>query len=348
MNIQQAFCPRCGAPSPEGGLCPKCRVAETTWLSCEPRVTAVSCPTCESLKRGGTWSDLQTERSELVAELALQAVGLHPDVRDAAVEVRCEDTRPNRTSCIVDVDAMLYAVPVHGTCTVEIVWRREQCDRCSRISGSYYEGIVQVRATGRKINAHEREAAAAIAEQVEDALQQAGERLSFVSSIEESRDGLDIVVGSRHLGQMISQQITGALGGRYTTHPRLVGERDGKALYRITYSVRLPYYRKGDVVVSRGMYYEIRVIEPRRLAVFDLQTGAARLMHETEIERRVGNVCEAESAIVAFVHGNTVGLLDPKTYQTREVSALPWLTPAEGMPVRVIRDEEQDRLIMVG
>ena len=142
--------------------------------------------------------------------------------------------------------------------------------------------------------------------------------------------------------------ITGALGGRYTTHPKLVGEKDGKALYRVTYSIRLPFYQKGDVVVSRGGYFEVRDIDGRRLRVFDLATGAARTLAEGEIERRVGNVREAESALVVFTQPNILGLMDPKTYQTRELDAVPWTFPVEGQPIRVLRDDEQDRLVIVG
>jgi len=32
----------------------------------------------------------------------------------------------------------------------------------------------------------------------------------------------------------------GGIGGQWTVHPKLVGERDGRPVYRITYSIRLP------------------------------------------------------------------------------------------------------------
>ena len=56
----------------------------------------------------------------------------------------------------------------------------------------------------------------------------------------ENRDGLDITVGSQHIGLLIVQGITAQFGGRYTTHPKLVGEKNGRQLFRITYLVRLP------------------------------------------------------------------------------------------------------------
>ncbi|MEG3057040.1 MAG: NMD3-related protein [Methanoculleus sp.] len=68
MTIQTGICPRCGAPT-GGGLCPGCRAADTRLLVCEPRVTAVYCPICDSQKRGKTWSDLRVPREDFIAEL---------------------------------------------------------------------------------------------------------------------------------------------------------------------------------------------------------------------------------------------------------------------------------------
>ncbi|MDK2916848.1 MAG: ribosomal export protein [Euryarchaeota archaeon] len=347
MTIQTSICPRCGKPSEEG-LCPECRAADVRLLTCEPYVTAVYCPVCESQKRGKTWSDLQMPREDLITELAVSAVSIHEDAKEIRITVRSEEIASNRTACTVEVEASLYGVPVRETCRTEIRWQKESCDRCSRISGGYYEGIVQVRATGRKINAYEREVAASLAQQAEDSLQQSGDRFSFIAELDDTKDGVDITVGTQHLGQEIARAITGALGGRFTTHPKLVGEKDGKALYRITYSIRLPFYQKGDVVVSRGNYFEVREIDGQRLRVFDLAAGAARTITESEVERLIGNVREAESALVVFTQPGVVGLMDPKTYQTRELNAVPWTFPVEGQPIRVLRDEEQDRLVIVG
>jgi len=347
MTIQTSICPRCGQPT-EGGFCPQCRAADVRLLTCTPRVTAVYCPVCESQKRGKTWSDLKMPREDLIAELAVSATSIHADAKDIRVTVRPEETGPNKTTCTVDVEAALYGVPVRGTCTTEILWQKESCDRCSRISGGYYEGIVQVRATNRRINAYEREVATKIAEQAEESLQQGGDRFSFISDLQETKDGVDVTVGTQHLGQEIARMVTGALGGRFTTHPKLVGEKEGKALYRITYSIRLPFYQKGDVVVSRGGYFEVRDIDGQRLRVFDLKSGQGRTLAEDEVVRLLGNVRDAESAIVVYTQPNVVGLMDPKTYQTRESNPVPWTFPVEGQPIRVLRDEEQDRLVIVG
>jgi 60S ribosomal export protein NMD3 len=241
---------------------------------------------------------------------------------------------------------LLYGSPVEDTCSVDLIWHKEQCDRCNRISGSYYEGIVQVRADGRSPNTFELQMSAGIAQQVEDSLQAGGERLSFIADMNETREGLDITVGSQHIGSLISQGIIAQLGGRVSTHPKLVGEKNGRQLYRITYSVRLPRFQKQDVLLSHGRYVEVVRVESNHLKVIDLTDGAPRSVREEDIDRLIGNMRNAESAMVAFADSHIMGILDPITCQTKEVRKLKWLDTKAGQHVLTLRDGDQ--LIVVG
>jgi nonsense-mediated mRNA decay protein 3 len=347
MSIQEGFCPKCGGPS-KGGLCPRCRVEETEWLVCEPRVSFIQCPTCGSLKHGNSWSDVAEPAEQLATELATGALHIHEDVTDINLEVEVTEPSPNRTVCAVHVTGNLYGVPVSDRCRVEIAWKKEQCDRCCRLSGGYYEGILQLRATGRRPEAFEKERVTAIAYAVEEEMQQQGERLSFISKIDETKDGLDIVVASHHIGEAIARAIVRELGGKTTVHPKLVGERDGKKIYRLTFLVRLPCYQKGDVILLDNRYYEIREMGSGSMKVFDLREGSTRVIREDCSRRPIGNVREAESALVAYIDGDVAGILDPENYETRECTAYPWLRLSEGATIRLLRDRDEEKLILVG
>ncbi|TFG91077.1 MAG: NMD protein affecting ribosome stability and mRNA decay, partial [Candidatus Atribacteria bacterium] len=176
---------------------------------------------------------------------------------------------------------------------------------------------------------------------VEDTLQAGGERLSFIADMHETREGLDITIGSQHIGMLISQGIIAQLGGRYTTHPKLVGEKNGRQLYRITYSVRLPRFQKQDVVLSRGRYVEVIRVEASHLKVLDLTDGIPRSVLEEDIDRFIGNLRNAESAMVAFADGTTIGILDPGTFQTIELRKPKWLDAKAGQQVLILRDGDQ-------
>jgi nonsense-mediated mRNA decay protein 3 len=224
---------------------------------------------------------------------------------------------------------------------VEILWHKEQCDRCNRISGSYYEGIVQVRAEGRLPSTFEIQTTALIAQEIEDSLQAGGERLSFISDINEIHDGLDIIIGSQHIGFLISQAIVARLGGRYTTHPKLVGEKNGRQLYRVTYSVRLPRFQKDDVVKIRNRYYQVLRVESHHVQALDLKDGNTKSVREDDIEKIIGNARNAEQALVVFADGKNMGILDPKSSQTHEYPHLKWLDVLTGEQIQLLRDGDQ-------
>jgi len=337
-NIQDRFCPKCGKRSEKDGLCNQCRVGNTEWVTCDRRIKHIHCPSCGATKQVNTWTDTNRERSELAPDLARSAVHFHPDVKKPSVSATVRDLSVNRSRATLEIKGVLYTLPVEKEYTVEIVWQKEQCDRCNRITGSYYEGFVQVRADERLPSQYEIQTAGSIATQLEDSLQAGGERLSYISEITETKDGLDITVGSQHIGLLIVQGITAQLGGRYTTHPKLVGEKNGRQLFRITYLVRLPRYQKQDVVVVGNHYVEVEQSEAHRVRVFDLSEGRSRSVNTDLITRRVGNARLAELALVAYVSGDMIGVLDPASCTTAEFRLVPWLDAKAGDHVHILRD----------
>lgn len=347
MDIKQNICPKCGEPS-EGGLCNKCRGEEINWISCDSRVQYVQCPTCGSLKHQNTWTDCELDKEKLIEEIALDAVHIHDDVRNLKVELSSYDPSPNRTSVRVDVHANLYKLPVESSCRVLIVWSKEQCDRCSRYSGGYYAGTIQLRAEGRKPDAFEKERAIEISHRHEAELQELGERLSFVTSTDEIKEGIDIVVSSHNLGELISRSIIKELGGKVTRHPKLAGQKDGRTIYRMTYLVRLPRYKKGDVFEDKGRYYEIRGTDSNVMRYFDLQDGTLKITKDEPPGRMIGKVQDCEIAFVNYIHKDIIGILDPKTYENIECVLYPWLEVLEGENVRFLRDNDNSRMILIG
>jgi nonsense-mediated mRNA decay protein 3 len=344
-DIVGNFCPKCGKPSETDGLCSQCRIGSTPWFTCDKRVQSTNCPSCGAIKVVNTWTDSVAERSDLGPEIAKSAVHFHSDVKKPSIEVTVRDLTLNRSHAALVLRGILYNKPVEGTCTVEILWHKEQCDRCNRISGSYYEGVVQVRAEGRTPSTFEIQTSASIARQVEDTLQSGGERLSFISDMNEIHDGLDIIIGSQHIGLLISQGIIAQLGGRYTTHPKLVGEKNGRQLFRITYSVRLPRFQKNDVVKSRNRYYEVQRVESHHLQAIDLKEGTVKSVREDDIEKIIGNSRNAEQGLVVFADGKNMGILDPLSSRTREYPQLKWLEVRAGDQIRLLRDGDQMVLV---
>ena len=338
MRIKENICPKCGGPSPDGDICARCRADQIQWMECDPRISVTECPSCGALKEAGAWTDVHRERIEIATERVVRAIRLDPRVENPEYDISIEDISSNRSNASCHITASLLGIPVEGSCGIEIAWRKEQCDRCNRISGSYYEGVVQVRAKDRKPYPFELSIAAQIAQDTEDALHEGGERLSFISRMDEHKDGLDITVGSQRIGQEISSNIVRRLGGRFSTHPKLVGEKAGRQVYRITYSVRLPKYIREDIIIHDGKYGEVVSVDKENVRYRDLFSGAIKSAKESFIERRVGNLRDAETVTIVFRDGDMIGVLEPSSGKTVECQVHPASPLGPGQEIRIMRD----------
>lgn len=341
MDLQQAICPKCGGPSPTGDICGKCRAGEMEWFRCDGRVNLVRCPNCNSIRDKNGWNDCDRSREDLEYDAVFSAVHLHEDIKKPEFTIKLEENSKNRSFAYLSITGELYKEKVETTCTVEIIWQFDSCDRCSRYHGNYWQGVVQLRAEGRKATPEEQERAKRIAYLAEEELQIQGERLSFITRMEEGREGLDIIVGTQILGEQISRDITRKMGGRYSLHPTLVGEKDGKKLFRITYAVRLPRYTKGDIIFIRGTYGEILGAEGKTISYLDLASGIPRTVPTSVESKYIGSVRDGTPMLVVYQDGETLGLMDEETGKTEEVPVLSWRTINSGERVHILRDEDK-------
>ena len=155
----------------------------------------------------------------------------------------------------------------------------------------------------------------------------------------------DVTIGSQQIGLAISQALVQRLGGRYSTHPKLVGEKAGKKLFRVTYSVRLPRYIRGDILRIGKTYGQVIQVDGHSIKYGDLTNGSVRTIREDEADEFVGNVRDAADALVAYVDGDIIGLVDSGTGSACECLRGPWRSVGPGEHIRVIRD--RDTLIPV-
>lgn len=345
MDLYEAICPKCGGPSKDGSLCGKCLSGEVPWFVCEPRVVITRCGGCGSLKTSAGWGDTTSEKEDLEEDAAISAVKLHKDVKKPNISVKLDHLSLNRTYADLEITGTLYGENLEGYCSLEVVWQNESCDRCNRQHGNYYEGVVQIRAEDRKATLQEQEESQRIAVSVETEMQNEGERLSFICRFDEGREGLDIVVGSQAIGERISREVTRRLGGRFSMHPTLVGEKNGQKLYRITYAVRLPRLQRGDVIAVRNTYGEVLHTEGKTLTYLDLKTGIPRTIPESVPSRYVANVREAALFSVIYQDTGIIGIMDPVTGKSEEISKVSWRKPDVGDTVKIIRDN--DRTLVV-
>jgi nonsense-mediated mRNA decay protein 3 len=112
---------------------------------------------------------------------------------------------------------------------IEVAIKTTICPDCNKISGGYFEACIQLRGEEKRVT----KMATKIIEMV-------GNK-TFLSRTEETENGLDLLFGS-------SKAIVGIvneLGYRVTITKKLVGQEQGKRLFRTTFLIRLDEGKKG-------------------------------------------------------------------------------------------------------
>lgn len=331
------ICPRCGrqAENLAGGLCKRCRLEKLDLVEVPEVLHIRVCPVCEARFLHGEWSPGNVE--DAVVAAVQDNLLVHRDARDVEIEVTPRQLSHSTWEVYAHVTAQVYGELVSEDHAVEVRVRRETCERCSRIAGGYFEGIVQVRAQDREPDQRETRRATRIAQEVVDRMYRSGDRGAFISKIETPPGGVDIYVGTHAAGRQIAKAITRELGGRVSESPQLVGRREGEDVYRVAYAVRLPRYRQGDIIELDDHVLEVKAVG-KRVRAIDLRTGADYTGSPDELEdaRKISERSRAEQAVVVYVEDNTIQILDPETYQTVEMLRPSFFMAREGEEVPAV------------
>ena len=348
MTSVREFCPRCGDPierSEEpgrresddrpGGLCLECYLDEFELIDAPEELQITVCPRCGAVERGNRWVDVGADDYVDVAiEEVTEALSVHVEATD--VEWLVDPERVDETTIRMHAlfSGVVRGTPIEESVVVPVRIAKMTCDRCGRIAGGYYEGVIQLRATDRTPTADEERRAIEIVESYVADREATGDRNAFVSEISETPDGPDIKISTNQLAQGAASRITTQLGGSVENFPTLVTEDgDGNELYRVTFRVRLPKYTGGDVIDLDDGGGPVLVTSVRgNLKGIRLATGdryEASYEEGTEPDaRKIGTREDAvETTVVTVEDEHAVQVLDPETYEATTIARPDFFDP---------------------
>ncbi|WP_457548986.1 60S ribosomal export protein NMD3 [Archaeoglobus sp.] len=240
-------CAICGRTAVIDGLCIECYMERKRLSWVEDVIEVVRCPKCGYFKVGNKWKDLDFESA--LFELVRSIVRVHPkfDVEKLEVEPL---TSGEVGRYVVRLKGNVEGYEVVDEKVVEVRLRSRTCERCTRLSGGYYEAIVQIRADDRKIEDGELEVVKSLINRILE--RESDNQKAFVSKVVERKEGIDFYFGDRNIGRKVSREIVKVLGGKLIESRKLHTRIDGRNIYRYTFAVRLPCYRAGDIVLDKG------------------------------------------------------------------------------------------------
>ncbi|MFB6083992.1 MAG: 60S ribosomal export protein NMD3 [Halorientalis sp.] len=372
MSESREFCPRCGETIPERSdprpgegeardasgstsgetprvrsdpdrvLCDDCYFEEFDLVDAPDRIEIRVCAQCGAVHRGNRWVDVGADDYVDVAiEEVTEALGVHLEAEAVDWEVAPEQVDATTIKMHCRFSGIVRDTPVVEEVLVPVKISRETCKRCGRIAGGSYAAIVQVRADERDPSDGELERAERIAREYVAEREDDGDREAFITEVGEAEGGLNVRLSTTKLGKAVAERIVRQLGGSYESYETLVTEdSDGNEVYRVTYAVRLPRYRPGEVIDPADDDGPVLVrsvqgnLKGRRVT-----TGAefeASFEEENAPDaRRLGTHADAEeTTLVAVEDDNAVQVLDPETYEAKTVARPDYLDPgADTVPV---------------
>jgi len=356
MSRSGAFCPRCGDPIErpaershrrDDRLCDACYIDEYDLVDAPDRIEISVCAQCGAVHRGNRWVDVGAEDyTDVAIDELTDALSVHVNATGISWQVTPEQVDQTTIKMHVQFSGVLRETALSEELMIPVKIGRETCTRCGRIAGGSYAGVVQLRAIDREPTDDEKTRAREIAEDLVEELENKGDREAFVTEVNDVPGGLDLRLSTTRLGERIARQVTAELGGQFTDHETLVTEdSDGNEVYRVTFAVRLPPYRPGEIVDPGDGEGPVLVESAREMMRGRrLKTGD---VYETPFEDgtapdadRLGRVEEAEeTTLVAVEDEHALQVLDPETYETKSVPRPPSIeTDAE--TVQVFRGDD--------
>ena len=273
------FCPKCGKQTDEffDSMCKDCFKQGITLLAPENLELSVSvCPHCGGFFKGKERTSIEPAVETAVLKAIRKKYGAETPVEIAGLRVELAENKRSAYVSIA-VKAEISGVEIEETGEFTAALKRAICERCSRIAGGYYAAIVQIRAEVRIPTDEE----LAVAENIAHA--SLGES-DFVSKEHMLKEGLDIYVSSAEYGRRISRAIVKKLGGNFSESKKLYGRKDGRDIYRVTFLVRLPGFKQGEVVkIGNKKILVEKVIAGKGIEGVDMNTGEPMFVSKKEL-----------------------------------------------------------------
>ncbi len=227
------FCPRCAKETDElfEGLCRDCYLETKKFVEVPQNISVLVCRCGRSNEKKKWVQNVSVE--EMIERVVMSNVR-----KDKDTDVRLE-YEPFGINGKTLVPVCVVARRVVGGREIEksaqVVFTiiPQTCDVCSRVSGGYYEAIIQIRGAKHKQN-QVLELVKRIVGQYKDT-----DKFSFITQVQDSKVGVDVYLGSSKIAGKIEQESKRIYNVASKITHSVCGMKDGRALNRITILLRI-------------------------------------------------------------------------------------------------------------
>jgi len=276
------------------------------------------CPRCSSYKYKNTW--VQESFDDILKRYIKEAFTVNPELKHVEIQTQCKE-QERILACMVFISGSLEDQTITEQHPLTVRIRHNTCEICSREAGGYYEAILQIRAEQRTFTNTELKTLRSAVETMVGQFQESGKRGLFITDINEKREGLDFFLSEKGTALSIAKKIQEQFGGNFKKSASSAGMKDSRQVYRMTYLVRIPAYRKGDFFLFDNSFFSIVSLHTNKVRALELSTWTEKVIDGKDIQpsRIYGGKELIREMIVVSQSKNEIQLMNPKTYTTVEI-----------------------------
>lgn len=314
------FCVECGNEVPifRNGVCLRCYLKNAQFSKGPAILDITLCPRCSSYKHKNTW--VQEPFEDVLQRHIKDAFSINPELKNIEIHTKCNEQK-RVLQCLVSISGALEGQPISEQHPLTVRIRHTTCNICSREAGGYYEAIIQIRTEKRSFTDTELQTVRSTVESMVEHYKDGGKRGLFITDIDIKREGLDFFLSEKTTAFSIAKKLQEQFGGEFKQSASMAGMKDSREVYRMTYLVRMPAYRKGDFFSFDNSFFLIVSLHEQKVRAIELKTRTETVIEGKEIapSKIYGGKELIREMIVVSQSKKEVMLMDPKTYHTVEI-----------------------------
>jgi nonsense-mediated mRNA decay protein 3 len=310
------FCVECGIEGEiyKDGVCIKCYLKNKRFSKGPEILDLPVCVHCQGYKYKNTWTNDLLD--DILRRIIKNNFEISKELQNIDIKIDFNET-PRGLECTVYISGLIQEKEINEEHELLVRLRKTVCEVCSRQFGGYHEAIIQVRTERRKFSKEEIADMQQTVETMIENMQDKGNRTLFIADIAEEHGGLDFYISDKNAAFNISKMLLDKYGGFIKQSATNTGMKDSKQIYKMTYLVRIPPYKKGDFIQINDDYYLIKNLRANKIKLINLSTWGESSTDIKNLEKaRIhGGQDLLKEMIVVSQTKNELQLMDEKTYK---------------------------------
>ncbi|MCK5233896.1 MAG: 60S ribosomal export protein NMD3 [Candidatus Aenigmarchaeota archaeon] len=229
--MNSKFCPSCGRDTDElfSGLCKRCFSGKVKLLEIPDKIEVKYCD-CGRINGRRKWKYYETigaaiKDAVIVNAKTSKGAKISADFRTPSV------MEPLKIAVTATADAVLNGKTVSDSKDIFVFLSRQACTVCGKRRAGYYEAIIQIRGAKNK----------EVLELVQSELEImfVDDESSYVSRVEEKKEGIDVYVGAKIPARKAIEKAKKIYNVETKRSYKLAGTKNGKPVSRETMLLRI-------------------------------------------------------------------------------------------------------------